>query len=412
MLAEASPDFIDAVIQLLTAHAPRLVHKQIQLNRRVPGYESEGRNAHGANRVVPLVVLHEQDAGCLRDLQRALCGKGHPALLGKAVVDVALPDVDTNTGCSQTIPAKLVPHILCQLQHHLPHLLRCLKVLPAGDAVADALDAALIIDRHDRRTIQTIGVSPQRGTVLSEQLANALIGIMRKVTNGEYTPRHQLTGGAVPNIQKFRHGQRPDTLLPVFRGEYSHRIRLFHVAAQLGQYLAKGYPDGNREAEFLLDGGANLIRDFLCLIKGTADRRNIDPALIHAIRLNPVGVSAVDRSGQLGILAVLVILRRYNDQAGTGPPGLPIRHASFDASGLGLRAGSQHDAMSFLRTAANCDGLVFKLRVQHLLHARVELVHVDMQNLRSHGLAPRLDDFDVPIPYRSEPTTICYHKNL
>lgn len=235
---------------------------------------------------------------------------------------------------------------------------------------------------------------------------------MRKVTNGEYTPRHQLTGGAVPNIQKFRHGQRPDTLLPVFRGEYSHRIRLFHVAAQLGQYLAKGYPDGNREAEFLLDGGANLIRDFLCLIKGTADRRNIDPALIHAIRLNPVGVSAVDRSGQLGILAVLVILRRYNDQAGTGPPGLPIRHASFDASGLGLRACGQYDAVPFLRAATNRDSLVLELRVQHLLHARVELVHVDMQNLRSHGLPPRLDDFNVPIPYRSEPTTICYHKNL
>ena len=398
--------------QELENNAPRFVHKQIQLNRRVPGYESEGRNAHGTNRVFPLVVLHEQDAGCLRDLQRALCGKGHPALLGKAVVDVALPDVDTNTGCSQTIPAKLVPHILCQLQHHLPHLLRCLKVLPAGDAVTDALDAALIIDRHDRRTIQTIGVSPQRGSVLSEQLANALIGIMRKVTNGEYTPRHQLTGGAVPNIQKFRHGQRPDTLFPVFRGEYSHRIGLFHVAAQLCQHLAEGYPDGNREAEFLFDGGANLMRDFLGIIKGATDWRNIDPALIHAKRFNPVGVSAVDRPGQLGILAVLVILRRDNDQSGAGPSRFPVCHTGFDTSGLGLRAGGQHDAMSLLCTAANCDGLVLELRVQHLLHTCVELVHIDMQNLRSHGLAPRLDDFDVPIPYRSEPTTICYHKNL
>ena len=94
--------------------------------------------------------FHEQDAGCLRDLQRTLCWKGDPALLGKAVVDVALPDVNTNTGCSQTISAELVPYILCQLQHHLPHLLRCLEILPAGDAVADAFDAALVVDRHDR----------------------------------------------------------------------------------------------------------------------------------------------------------------------------------------------------------------------------------------------------------------------
>jgi hypothetical protein len=94
--------------------------------------------------------------------------------------------------------------------------------------------------------------------------------------------------------------------------------------------------------------------DFFCRsdrVKAAAGE--VKPALIHAIRLHSVCVPEIDFMGKPGILEILVVLGRYDDQITAAFFCLPDGHSGFHTSflrQLGLR---KYDAVPCLLTAAD-----------------------------------------------------------
>ena len=93
MLAESGTDFVHAVSQALAAATLFFIDKQVKLDGLIPRDEVISGHTYCPHRIVPAVVVKRLDPGGLCNLHRALRGKWHPALLGKAIVDLTLAEV-------------------------------------------------------------------------------------------------------------------------------------------------------------------------------------------------------------------------------------------------------------------------------------------------------------------------------
>ena len=112
MFAESGTDFVHAVFQALAAATLFFIDKQVKLDRLIPRDEAISGHTYGPHRIVPAVIVKKLDPGSLSNLHRALRGKWYLALLGKAIVDLTLTDVDLHSRSCQPILAQLVTDIL------------------------------------------------------------------------------------------------------------------------------------------------------------------------------------------------------------------------------------------------------------------------------------------------------------
>ena len=75
----------------------------------------------------------------------------------------------------------------------------------------------------------------------------------------------------------------------------------------------------------------------------------VQPALVHAIRFNEIGIAEVDVAQQFGKLAILIVLWWYDNQIRAGLPGFPIGLSSFHSSLLCEFTLCEDDAVALFR---------------------------------------------------------------
>ena len=202
-----------------------------------------------------------------------------------------------------------------------------------------------------------------------------------------------LRGRRAAHVQKVARRRGPHEVAVVLRRDVREGVRLAEVAAELREYLVPRDADGHRAAQLRLDAAADLGRRAHRVPAQKRQRpREVEPALVEAERLHQVGVVVVDAPRQARIALVHVVARRHHDEPRALRARLPQRLARLHAGGLRLRALREHDAVARLLVAAHHQRPPAQLRALGLLHARVERVHVGMEDHAVHVHATRRPD--------------------
>ena len=250
-----------------------------------------------------------------------------------------------------------------------------MKIAGTGDAVPNGLDGSLVTVRHDPRVVLSVGEYPQSQTVLAKPAGEQRWICPGQIADGIDAAIHELPGSGTTYIQQLRHGNRPNAFPPVIIIKHRDCVRLFHIRAELGEYLIEAHANGHRDTQLILDRLPDFLRDLLAAAHEPLAPCNVQPALIHAVGFHQIGIPKVDVPQQAGELTILIVMRRNDDQAGTGltrfPIGLPCLYARL----LRLLAHAQHNPMPVFRTAAHGDGLSAQLRIQQHLDGCVEASH-------------------------------------
>ena len=281
-------------------------------------------------------------------------------------------------------------HVLRQLVQHQPHRILRLQIAHAGCAVAHGLDRRHKFRGHDRRMIRAVGKAPEHDAVLSQTASNQLGIGLGQIADGHDVHAHQPTRSGRADIEQLRNRQRPDLFLKIGPADYRHRVRLFHIRPQLGEYLAERHANGHRQSNFFPDALADFLGNHPAFpFHIAAPVGNRQPVFIHAKGLNVIRIPGVNAPHQLRILQIQLVMRRHTDQPRTALPRLPIRRARFHAHALGRIRGRQHNAVPILRRAAHSNGLAAQIRIFVHLHAGIKAIQVAMQNhLTGHCESP------------------------
>ena len=77
--------------------------------------------------------------------------------------------------------------------------------------------------------------------------------------------------------------------------------------------------------------------------------RHIQPTFVHAIWLDKIRVAEIDIAKQLGKLAILIVLRRYDNQIWARLVGFPIGLAGFNPGFLCQFTFGEDNAVALFR---------------------------------------------------------------
>ena len=121
--------------------------------------------------------------------------------------------------------------------------------------------------------VLAVGESPEYNAVFAEPVVQQFRRRFRQIAYGQYITGHQLARRCRSDVQKLRYGQRPYAPLPVVPGQRRYRVRLFHVAAQLGKDLIETDAYGDREPQLIPD----RFSDLLCLLPDTSSQHSSIP---------------------------------------------------------------------------------------------------------------------------------------
>ena len=235
--------------------------------------------------------------------------------------------------------------------------------------------------RHDRRMIRAVGKAPEHDAILPQTASNQLGIGLGQIADGHDVHAHQPARGGRADIEQLRNRQRPDLFLKIGPADYRHRVRLFHIRPQLGEYLAERHANGYRQSNFFPDAFADFLGNHSAFPFHIASPvGNRQPVFIHAEGFNIIRIPGVNAPHQLRILQIQLIMRRHADQTRTALSRLPIRRARFHAHALSRIRGRQHNAVPILRRAAHGNGLAAQIRIFVHLHAGIKAIQVAMQN--------------------------------
>ena len=195
--------------------------------------------------------------------------------------------------CSQ-----LGSDLLHQFQHDTPDFGVILQILHGRYSVPNALYWGDIIGTHNRRIIQSIGIFLNRQSILSKAALQEIIRCCSKLSNGMNPITGQNLLGRSADSKQVRGGKTPNLLLERICFDAGNRIRLFHIRPKLGKNLIEAHSCGNRKSQFKLNRSANLICDFKSGSHAAASG-HIQPAFVHPIRLDLIGIATVYPTSQL-----------------------------------------------------------------------------------------------------------------
>ena len=95
--------------------------------------------------------------------------------------------------------------------------------------------------------------------------------------------------------------ERPDLVFEIAGRDFGDCIRLFHVGAELCEYLVEGNTDTHGQPKFLTDSLSDLF-GYCHRVTAYTAACDIKPALVHAEGFNKVCVPLIDSAGKLGVL--------------------------------------------------------------------------------------------------------------
>ena len=232
----------------------------------------------------------------------------------------------------------------------------------------------------DGGAVQAVGVLVELIPQLTQEGLQHLHFAVGKIPDGPHADAVQRLPRGPAHEQEIPHRQRPDDLAPVLRGDDGGGVRLFVVAAQLGEDLVEGHAHRHGEAELLLHAAADLIGNG----PGIAAEKvhaagDVQPALVHAEGLHQIGVVAVELVDLAGILPVQSVVGGEEHQPGGFLLGLPDGLRRLDAQLLGVFVFGQNDAVAGGGIAADGHRQVLKLRVAQQLHRGEKAVQIAVQ---------------------------------
>ena len=115
-----------------------------------------------------------------------------------------------------------------------------------------------------------------------------------QIPDGPHAVPGQLAGGGRADVEQVGDGQGPDHVPVIAFGDDRGGVRFFVVAAQLGEHLVEGHPDGGGELQLPPDTGADLVGDGRAGAEQAHAAADVQPALVQPEGLHPVGVAHVD----------------------------------------------------------------------------------------------------------------------
>ena len=183
----------------------------------------------------------------------------------------------------------------------------------------------------------------------------------------------------------------PYFLTEAVLGNDSDCVRLLHITAELCEDHIKRDTYRDSKTQFELDPLSQCIGNGFSIPEQTGAAGHIQPVLIHAIRLNSVGVFFIDAPGKPGVFEVFLIMGWDDDQILTLLLGLPECFASLDSVCLGFVVFGKNDSVPGLYIATDCHRMPTQLRVEHTFYRSIEVVHVRMKDhalLCSHLFPP------------------------
>ena len=254
-------------------------------------------NRHRTNRVFPLIILCKQRKCGFRQIGRALCRNANPALpLLREKLIVA--DGNRNSACFLFMRSQLSSDFLHQLQHDTPDFGVIFQILHGCYPVPNAFYRGDIIGTHNRRIIQSVGILLNRQSILSKAALQEIIRCCSKLSNGMNPITGQNLLGRSADSKQVRGGKTPNLLPERICFDAGNRIRLFHIRPKLGKNLVETHSCGNRKSQFKLNRSANFICNFKSGSHAAASG-HIQPAFVHPIRLDLIGIATVYFTSQL-----------------------------------------------------------------------------------------------------------------
>ena len=181
-----------------------------------------------------------------------------------------------------------------------------------------------------------------------------------------------------PHKQQGLGGQLPDDAFHLLPAKDGDGVRLFVVAAQLGEHLVVGHPNGDREPQLFFHGPPDLLGNLLPIPEEPLAAVDIQPAFIQAEGLHQVCEPAVNLLGHAGVLCVPLPVGLYQLKPGAFPHGLPDGLRCLHPHFLGQHVFGQDNAVTALLVPGHSHGHVPVLRGEQRLHRGVEVVHIHM----------------------------------
>ena len=370
---------INGSLKLLLVNAPCLVAHEIELDRFVVTGEHAAGEADAAIGQGVCKALGKQRHGRAGELIGQV---GRPAQhqLMRSRDQIRRSGGDGNAPGAETALAQARGDGFGEQIVDASRIVQGDQVVRRGGTVADGLDTAVMIDAHHGRSVLAVGEGLEHQAVLAQHAAkHAAVAAGETADRCDPKPG-ELAGRARADIEQLLHGQIPDALPEMLRRQRGDRVRLFHVAAQLGEDLVIRYADGYRDAQLLANPLADFLGDLHAVRECEACLREVNPVFIQPEGLHPGGILLVDAAHFAAEAHVEIEIRRHADQLRAFLLRLPDGFAGFDAVSLGDRVLGQDDAVARLHAAADGHGLIADLRRIQAFDGGIIAVCVAMQD--------------------------------
>ena len=242
-----------------------------------------------------------------------------------------------------------------------------------------------------RGPVQAAGVVVELGPHFAQGLKEPLPVKGGQLADGADAQLPEGLGRRPAHIEQVAHGQGPDDFPEVVPVDHRGGVRLFIVAAQLGEHLVEGHPHRDGQAE----AAAHLLPQPVGQGPGVAPEQvegagDIQPALVNAEGLHQIGVLLIEAVDLPGEVPVPPVVGGEEDQAGTFALGLPDGLGGLDPEGLGRLVFGQDNAMAAVGVAAHRHRPVAQLGPVQQLHRGVKAVQIAVKNDPVHGAVPPL----------------------
>ncbi len=135
------------------------------------------------------------------------------------------------------------------------------EVAGRGGAVADRLDRRSFAGPFHRRFVPAVGEVSERLAPLAEQQDERAQVARCQVADRVDAAVLQLAARGAADVEQLADRQRPDERAEILLGDDGRGVRLFQVAAQLGEDLVERNADGNGDAELATHSPADLVGD-------------------------------------------------------------------------------------------------------------------------------------------------------
>ena len=254
-----------------------------------------------------------------------------------------------------------------------------LEIAAESYIVTDGFGLCPVLIQKHRRLIETVSIVVDLATVLPQKISDHGSVAAGKISNGTDAAFAQFAGRSRTDEEQFTDVQRPEKVFVILTGNNRRRVRLFVLAAHLGEDLVKRNACRKGKSVSFADTLSDLIGDLLATTKKLLTGSNIQPAFVHAKRLNLIGILQIDLVDQLAVMSIFVMMWRDCLQTGTFFLRLPNGLRGNDTVGFGNLVFGQYNTMTVVRASANGHWHIPQFRIVQKLNGGEEPVHVTVQ---------------------------------